>query len=177
MNAGARGDQQHGRDRGGRDGCRQHREQQMTLAGEDAGGEPDPEGDQRQRVDGGVEKLEIELALGDQLGRHSEPVQDPGSDSHASPRPTGQEESAPELCPGDIVVHSPALAVTIELLLRVDDAAPRDDEPELGHDLERDRPEHPFPGHVLEAAQGLFEGRNQLQHQVGDAQQARQLEG
>ncbi len=138
--------------------------------------EPDTEDDQRERVDGGVQKLEIELALGDQLGRHPESVQDPGSQSHASPRPTGKQKSAPELCPGDIVIRSPASAVAIEHVLGVDDRAPRDDESELGHDLERDRPEHPFPGHVLEAAQRLFQGRNQLQHQVGDRQQPDQLE-
>ena len=74
--AGAMGDQQRGRDPGRCDGRRQHRQQEVALAGEDADREPDAEDDQRQRVDGGVEKAEVELALGDQLVRHSEAVQD-----------------------------------------------------------------------------------------------------
>ena len=82
--------------------------------------------------------------------------------------PPGSTSPPAELCPGDIVVGSPPAAVTIEHSLRVDDRAPDEDKPELGEHLERDRPEHPLPGHVLQAAQCLLQRGNQLQHHVCD---------
>jgi hypothetical protein len=63
--AGAVSDQQSDRDPRCGDGCGQHCKQKMVLAGEEADREPDTDNDQHERVDSGVEKAEVELALGD----------------------------------------------------------------------------------------------------------------
>ena len=99
IDAGAAGDQH----RGGEPGCRHHRrqqrQQQIVLAGEDARRQPHAKDDQRQRIDGGIEKAEGELAPANELRRHSEPVQDQGAQSHPPPR-----------AGGDLVYHGLALA-------------------------------------------------------------------
>jgi hypothetical protein len=84
--AGAPGDQQRNRDSGPCQRRWQQRQQEIALAGEDARCQPDAEHDQRQRIDRGVEKAGVELALGDQLRRHPEPVQDQRSNADTPPR-------------------------------------------------------------------------------------------
>ena len=108
------GDQQSDRHPCCGDGCGQRCKQEIVLAGEDADREPDADNDQHERVDSGVEKTEVELSLGDLLVRHSEPVQDKRSDTDTAPCPTGQEQPAGELCPGDVVVHPLSAAVARE---------------------------------------------------------------
>ena len=92
--------------------------------------------------------------------------------------PPGSFLSPPPSCAqATLIVRSVPSAVTIERVLRVDDRAPGDDEPEFGQQLERDRPEHPLPGDMFETAQRLLQRGNQLQHQVGHHQVSNELEG
>jgi len=83
----------------------------------------------------------------------------------------------PPSCAQATRVHSLATAFGGEQALRVDDRAPGDDEAHLGNSLERQRTEHPRPADMLQVAERLFEGRNQLEHQVGNEQRGRQPEG
>ena len=147
----------------------------FVLAGEDPGREPNTEHNQGQRTDGGVEKAEVELALGDLLWRHPEAMQKPGSHSHPPERAPRDEQAASQLCPRDALVHPAAAPVAFQRALRVNDPTPGDDEARLRQHLDRDRPDHPFPGDMLEAAKRLLERRDQPEHQVGGDQITHQL--
>src|SRR5207245_616074 len=88
----------------------------------------------------------LELALGNQRGRHPEAVKDPAAHAPPTERATGDDEPAAQLRPRDTLVNPPATAVTLEHLVRVNDPAPRDDKTGLGPHLERDRTR---PRHVV----------------------------
>ena len=173
----AAGNQQGRGDRGGCDRRGQQGQEEVARAGQDARRETEPEEDQSQRIDGGVEKAEVELALGDELGGHSEAVQDPGTHSEAPIGAAGDERPPSQLRPRYARVHSLAPALGDEQTFGVDDRAPGDDEAHLGNRLEHQRTEQPRPADVLQAAERLFQGRNQLEHQIGDEQIGRQPQG
>ena len=121
-------DPQHREDRDRRHHGRQQRQRELLLAREDPARESEAEGDQRERVDAGVEKAEVELALGDELGGHAEAMQNPGSDADARQRAPRDEHPASQLCPGDAGAHSLAATITAQEIFGIDDRAPRGDE-------------------------------------------------
>jgi uncharacterized membrane protein YccC len=63
-----------------------------------------------------------------------------------------------------------------EQVLRIDDRAPRGHISDFGQHLERERAEHPFPAHVLEAVQRLLEVGDELQQQVTEDEPSQQLD-
>ena len=103
-------------------------------------------------------------------------MQKPRSHSNPPKRAPREEQTSSQLCPCDALIHPPAAPVAFQGALRVDDPAPGDDEARLGEHLDRDRPDHPFPRDMLEAAERLLKRRHQPEHQVGGDQVAHQLQ-
>jgi hypothetical protein len=85
----------------------------------------------------------IELALGDQLVGHPEPVQDPRSRADAREGAARHQHAPAELQPRDPAGHALAAAVTAEEAFGVNDCAPGNYEAHLRQDLDRECREHP----------------------------------
>ena len=176
VSGGAPRDQEHGADSRRGERRRQQRQQEVARAGEDADREADAEDDQRERIDRRIQKAEVELALGDRLARHPEPTKDPSAHADARERAARDNHPSAELRPRRVRTDPDPAWVSAEQVLRIDDRAPRGHVSDFGEHLEPERAQHPFPAHVLEAAQRLLEVRDELDEQVAEEEPPEQLD-